>query len=93
MFLGAVLETYEKLIDQMLQQLPTPSPRDASAASVEESGTSRNVRTELTYVLNKVKELRTHRYQEEKKLLQGLHALKHIQVERQELLKEVYHTA
>uniref|UniRef100_A0A8C3G8C8 Interferon gamma n=1 Tax=Cyclopterus lumpus TaxID=8103 RepID=A0A8C3G8C8_CYCLU len=69
-FMGGVLETYEKLIGQMLKQLPTPTPQTAGSNE-----------TQLSYILKKVQELRKHRYQEQEKLLQELRDLKHIQMD------------
>ncbi|XP_034382228.1 interferon gamma-like isoform X1 [Cyclopterus lumpus] len=89
-FMGGVLETYEKLIGQMLKQLPTPTPQTAgsnelpgSAAIADggEVGAGEDVRTQLSYILKKVQELRKHRYQEQEKLLQELRDLKHIQMD------------
>lgn len=82
MFVGAVLETYDQLLGQMLKQLPTPAPKtDESNGLPASVAPGDNVRTELTYILKKVQELRKHRYQEQEKLLLQLRALKHIQVE------------
>ncbi|KAM9334901.1 interferon gamma [Symphorus nematophorus] len=95
LFMGGVLETYEKLIGHMLRGLPTPSPpaakssdRPASAitpgagtAGEAEVGAAGNVRENLIYILDKIKELKTKRYHEQARLLQGLAALKHIQMD------------
>ncbi len=97
--MGAVLETYEKLIGQMLKQLPTTSPQTAEikgpadsaitpaagTASDAEIGASGDLGKQLSYVLKKVEDLKNKRYQEQEKLLQGLQALRHIQVERHRL--------
>ncbi|XP_031715081.1 interferon gamma-like [Anarrhichthys ocellatus] len=89
-FMGGVLEIYEKLLGQMLKDLPTPTPQTAGSneipaaavtASGGEVGMGEDVRTELSYILNKVQELRKHRYQEQEKLLHELRALKHIQMD------------
>nr|XP_040028536.1 interferon gamma 1 [Gasterosteus aculeatus aculeatus] len=81
-FVGAVLETYDQLLGQMLKQLPTPAPKtDESNALPASVAPGDNVRTELTYILKKVQELRKHRYQEQEKLLLQLRALKHIQMD------------
>ncbi|KAK9525962.1 hypothetical protein VZT92_016627 [Zoarces viviparus] len=89
-FMGGVLETYEKLLGQMLKELPTPTPQTAGsnkipAAAVTsrggEVGAGEDVRTELSYILKMVQELKKHRYQEQEKLLQELRALKHIQMD------------
>lgn len=100
--MGAVLETYEKLIGQMLKepnQSPqttglsnedpapavTPTPGTAGGA---ERGASGDVRRDLSYILTKVQELRKHHYREQEQLLQGLHSLRHIQVQRRRLTLE-----
>lgn len=97
--MGGVLETYEKLIGQMLKQLPTPSPQTAGGnehpasaitpaagtASDAEAGAGGDVKTALTYILKNVRELRRHHYHEQDKILRGLQSLKHIQVERHRL--------
>ncbi|XP_008313568.1 uncharacterized protein ifng1 [Cynoglossus semilaevis] len=83
-FIGGVLETYEQLIDQMLQQLPeqvapTSTETKASAdASASASASADNVRTDLNFILTKIQRLRRDRYQEQTKLLQGLQNLKKI---------------
>lgn len=93
-----ILETYDKLIGQMLKQLPSPSPQTAEtkeqpgstatitpaagAAGNAEAGAGGNVREELTYLLKMVQELKRHCYQEQEKFLRGLQGLRHIQVER-----------
>ncbi|GLD48210.1 interferon gamma 1 precursor [Lates japonicus] len=95
-FMGGVLETYEKLIGQMLKELPTPSPQTAGSsneglasaitagpgtASDTRSEAGGDVRMDLNYILTKVQELKRHKYQEQDKLLQRLQALKHIQMD------------
>ncbi|KAI3366968.1 hypothetical protein L3Q82_009249, partial [Scortum barcoo] len=85
-FMGGVLETYEKLIGHMLKQLPTPSPQTAGSAVTStggnaEAGAGGDVREELTYILGNIQELRKHHYKEQDKILQELRRLKHIQVD------------
>lgn len=92
--MGGVLETYEKLLSQMLKQLPTPSPQTAGsdrpasvtsapgAASVAGLDAGQDVRTGLSNILEMVQYLRKHNYQDLEKLMQGLHSLKHIQVKK-----------
>ncbi|XP_070785135.1 interferon gamma-like [Enoplosus armatus] len=84
-FMGGVLETYEKLLGQMLKQLPTQSPLTATpgtgTGSDAETGPDGEVRTELNFILKKVQDLRKHRYHEQDKLLQGLQSLKHIEMD------------
>ncbi|XP_030576445.1 interferon gamma-like [Archocentrus centrarchus] len=94
-FMGGVLDSYEKLFGHMLKQLPTPSPQIAgsnaqpgsavTAASSDPSNAGsaagRDVRSQLKYILRKVQELKRHRYQEQEKLLQGLQTLRHIKMD------------
>lgn len=94
-FMGGVLESYEKLLGHMLKQLPTPSPQitgsnaqpgsaiTAASSSTNNSGSlpGTDVRSELNYILKKVQELKKHRYHEQEKLLQGLETLRDIKVE------------
>ncbi|KAF7642441.1 hypothetical protein LDENG_00257940, partial [Lucifuga dentata] len=86
-FLGGVLETYEKLIGRMLSQLTTPGPqtvrRDQSltVSPATSSKAGGGVRNQLSYILSLVKALRKHRYQEQDKVLQGLKQLSHVQMD------------
>ncbi|XP_068611628.1 interferon gamma related [Brachionichthys hirsutus] len=85
-YMGGILETYDKLIGQMLKQLPTSGPQTAGAsrappADANGAGAHGDVRTELRYVLKKIQELKKHRYEEQEKLLNGLQALRHIQTD------------
>ncbi|MEQ2178781.1 hypothetical protein GOODEAATRI_017643 [Goodea atripinnis] len=88
LFMGGVLEAYEKLFGHMLRQLPTPSPhlaisKDKAGTSTARPSASGDVRSNLKKVLEKIEELKRHRYQEQVKLLQGLQNLKHIEVWKQ----------
>lgn len=78
------METYEQLIDQMLQQLPeqvAPTSTETKAsADASASASADNVRTDLNFILTKIQRLRRDRYQEQTKLLQGLQNLKKINV-------------
>ncbi|XP_039647037.1 interferon gamma-like [Perca fluviatilis] len=80
-FIGGVLETYEKLIGQMLKQQPTPTPQTAGSTERPASAGDANVRKGLNYILKKVKELKKHHYKEQEKLLQELKALEHIKLD------------
>ncbi|KAM6895758.1 interferon gamma 1-like [Xenentodon cancila] len=85
--LGGVLGAYEKMINHMLKQLPTPSPQTAKETST--SGTSgdagsvpsENIREKLSYILQRIKDLKIHHYEEQERLLNGLQALRQIQVD------------
>ncbi|NP_001347651.1 interferon gamma [Maylandia zebra] len=93
-FMGGVLESYEKLLGHMLKQLPTPSPQIAvsnaqpgsaitpASSSPNNAGlvAGRDVRSELNYILKKVQELKKRRYHEQEKLLQGLQTLRDIKM-------------
>ncbi|XP_076015816.1 interferon gamma [Genypterus blacodes] len=95
-FLGGVLETYEKLINKMMGQLPTPAPqavrtdqRPTITSIINGPLTTGNqakaaegrLRDELNYILKLVKTLRKHQYREQDKVLQGLRHLQHIQMD------------
>lgn len=90
--MAAVLEAYEKLFGHMLKGLPTPSPQSvinqdkASGASTAGPSASADVRSNLNKLLQKIKELKKHRYQEQVKVLHGLQDLKHIEVRKRLLL-------
>ncbi|XP_060933167.1 interferon gamma-like isoform X2 [Limanda limanda] len=62
-FMGGVLETYEKLLGQMLEACD-----DAA-------------RADLSYILKKIQMLKRSSYQEQSKLLQGLHDLGNVQMD------------
>ncbi|XP_072233414.1 interferon gamma-like [Leuresthes tenuis] len=93
-FMGGVLDMYENLIQRMLIQLPTPSPltvrskekvtSSIPAGSITPSGkgsqATGDVRQGLKDVLEMIQKLRKHYYQEQVKLVHGLHELKHIQM-------------
>ncbi|XP_035532724.1 interferon gamma-like [Morone saxatilis] len=87
LFMGGVLETYEKLIGEMLKQLPTPSPQttgsnDGPASSVTAAADAGgDIRTGLEYILTKIRALQ-HRYREQEMLLKELQALRHIQMDK-----------
>uniref|UniRef100_A0A3P8U4H3 Interferon gamma n=1 Tax=Amphiprion percula TaxID=161767 RepID=A0A3P8U4H3_AMPPE len=82
-FMSGILETYEKLFGQMLRQLPTSTPPTADSTTPS-TGTGlqpgQSVRSNLTYMLGKIKELKKGYFQEEEKLLHELHGLRRIQV-------------
>lgn len=85
--MAGVLEAYEKLLVHMLKGLPTPSPQSAisqdkaSDTSTAGPSASADVRSNLTKVLQKIKELKRHRYQEQVKVLHELQDLKHIEMD------------
>ncbi|XP_054653367.1 interferon gamma 1 [Dunckerocampus dactyliophorus] len=67
--ISAVLQTYNELIERMLKELP--------AQTASTSG----VRSELSYILKRVQELRRFRFQEQDTLLKGLEGFRHIQMD------------
>ncbi|KAF7199244.1 interferon gamma 1 precursor [Nothobranchius furzeri] len=89
LYMGGILEAYEKLIGHMLRQLPTPSPpltskQKHSSSVTATSSSSRSeatdgVRPKLEYILRKIQELKKHRYQEQMRILHGLQGLRHVQ--------------
>ncbi|XP_060886210.1 interferon gamma 1 [Labrus mixtus] len=80
-YMGGVLEAYEKLLGHMLKQLPAPQTAELPNPCDAEKGTTKDVRVELSCILKKVQDLRRHSFQEEGKLLQSLQALKHVKME------------
>lgn len=90
LFMGGVLEAYEKLIGHMLKELPTPSPlpatsgdkADPSGPSTAEPSAAGDTRSNLIKVLQKIRELKKHSYQEQVKILHELQKLKHIEVRK-----------
>lgn len=100
--MSGVLEMYEKLIGNMLKQLPTPSPKmaenagDQAAAVTPAAGTAAamgaggDVRKQLSYILKKVHILRTRHYQEQDQFLQALQVLSHVKVQKQRHQKYIY---
>ncbi|XP_008399112.1 uncharacterized protein LOC103459380 [Poecilia reticulata] len=89
LFMGGVLEAYEKLIVHMLKELPTPSPlsatsgdkADTSGPSTAEPSAAGDTRSNLIKVLQKIRELKQHSYKEQVKILHELQKLKHIEMD------------
>ncbi|NP_001347668.1 interferon gamma 1 precursor [Poecilia latipinna] len=89
LFMGGVLEAYEKLIVHMLKELPTPSPLSATSGDkADTSGPSTakplaagNTRSNLNKVLEKIRDLKLHSYKEQVKILHELQKLKHIEMD------------
>ncbi|KAM4570302.1 interferon gamma [Odontesthes bonariensis] len=93
-FMGGVLEMYENLIQHILKQYPTPSPLIArskekaassiTAESITSSGkrseATRDIRQGLEDILDKIQKVKKHYYQEQVKLVHGLHELRRIQM-------------
>ncbi|XP_030295621.1 LOW QUALITY PROTEIN: interferon gamma-like [Sparus aurata] len=84
LFMGGILESYEKLLGHMLKQLPTASPQTDSVdstAGMVEAGPSGDVRKDLRYILTKVQELKKKSFHEQEMILHGLQDLKHVQMD------------
>ncbi|XP_014864505.1 PREDICTED: uncharacterized protein LOC106931076 [Poecilia mexicana] len=89
LFMGGVLEAYEKLIVHMLKELPTPSPLpatsgdkvDTSDPSTAKPLAAGNTRSNLNKVLEKIRDLKLHSYKEQVKILHELQKLKHIEMD------------
>ncbi|XP_034719032.1 interferon gamma-like [Etheostoma cragini] len=84
--MGGILDTYEKLIGQMLKQQPTPTPQTAGSherltPAAAGSASDGSVRWGLNYILQRVQVLRKNYYQEQKTLLQKLKALDEIKLD------------
>ncbi|KAK7896789.1 hypothetical protein WMY93_022114 [Mugilogobius chulae] len=80
LFLGGILETYGKLLNKMLEQLPTPSPSvDTPANANANANTDSNVtvRTGLKSILKMVQNLKRG-YEEQAKLGDELISLQNI---------------
>uniref|UniRef100_A0AAV2ISY6 Interferon gamma n=1 Tax=Knipowitschia caucasica TaxID=637954 RepID=A0AAV2ISY6_KNICA len=68
-FVGGILETYNRLLNKVLEQLPTPGPK------VDSSDTIRN---DLKYILKMVQDLRDNHFKEQAKLVDELQSLHNI---------------
>ncbi|KAM3587761.1 uncharacterized protein V6R79_013552 [Siganus canaliculatus] len=75
-FLGGVLLTYEKMIDRMLEQLPTPSPQSSG-----NDDPHAEVRKQLKKVQTKIRNLKEYRYGDEEKILERLESLRDIKMD------------
>lgn len=82
--MGGILDTYEKLLGHMLKQQPTASPQTASIStdSYDRAGPSGDVRDDLKFILEKVRELKKKKFHEQEMILRGLQDLKHVQVQK-----------
>ncbi|XP_061770417.1 interferon gamma-like isoform X2 [Nerophis ophidion] len=69
LLLSAALQTYEELVQHMLKELPGEESVD--------------VRADLSYILERVQHLRRFRFQEQDKLLDGLHTFRHVMVDNE----------
>lgn len=80
-YMSAVLLTYDKLLNQMLEQLPTPSPttnqKTGDQGATNDTG---NLRTQLRYILKKVTDLRIQHYRKQEQLLKTIQPLGQVQV-------------
>uniref|UniRef100_A0A3B5B7W8 Interferon gamma 1 n=1 Tax=Stegastes partitus TaxID=144197 RepID=A0A3B5B7W8_9TELE len=83
-FMGVVLNTYEKLLGHMLKQLPTAAPPSAdstTAGAGSAAGLQPDAKANLTYILDQIHVLKEKRFHEETKFLKQLHDLKPIEVD------------
>ena len=80
-YMSAVLQTYDQLLKQMLRQLPvaTPTAAEGTAAAT----VTADLRTQLSYILKKITDLRTQYYRKHEELLKKLQPLRHVQVRRE----------
>ncbi|XP_071397315.1 interferon gamma-like [Centroberyx affinis] len=83
-FVSEVLEVYDNLIGRMLSQLPSAGSGEAEDCSDSQSSESQ-VKGQLCYLLNLVRNLRKHQYknqdQDRNQLVQGLESLGNIQTD------------
>ncbi|XP_038164744.1 interferon gamma 1 [Cyprinodon tularosa] len=80
-YMYGVLEEYEKLLGNMLKQLPTPSPQLATSGTRTASlSASDEIRSNLMKVLSKMQELKRNNYKEQAALLEQLRKLEDIEV-------------
>lgn len=80
-YMGAILQTYEEILNQMLKQLPTPSSTTAqtSGETGDTAGTA-ELRSQLNYILKKITNLRVQHYNKPEQLLKKLQPLREVQV-------------
>lgn len=78
-YMSAVLQTYDQLLNQMLKQLPVATPTGAENAA---AATGTGLRTQLSYILKKITDLRTQHYRKHEELLKKIQTLRHVQVRR-----------
>lgn len=80
-YMSAILQTYDKILNQMLDQLPTPGPSTAQTSGDQgaAAGTA-ELRSQLNYILKKITNLRTQHYNKPEQLLKKLQPLREVQV-------------
>lgn len=80
-YMSAILQTYDKILNQMLKQLPTPGPTTAQTPGEKgaAAGTA-ELKSQLKYILKKITNLRTQRYNKSDQLLTKLQPLREVQV-------------
>ena len=90
-YMSNILDIYERMFDHMLKQLPTPSPKLAAitghqaatgSANDVPTGAGGDIKKQLTYIRNKMRELKKHHYQKQDQFLQKLYTDRHIKVGR-----------
>lgn len=76
-YMSAILQTYDKILNQMLKELPTPGPTTAQSSG--DKGTA-ELRSQLNYILKKITNLRIQHYNKPEQLLKMLQPLREVQV-------------
>lgn len=80
-YMSAILQTYDKILNQMLKQLPTPSPTTAQTSGDKGAAAdTTKLRTQLNYILEKITTLRRLHYNKPEQLLKKLQPLTEVQV-------------
>ncbi|TWW64931.1 interferon gamma 1 [Takifugu flavidus] len=75
-YMSAILQTYDKILNQMLKELPTPGPTTAQSSG--DKGTA-ELRSQLNYILKKITNLRIQHYNKPEQLLKMLQPLREVQ--------------
>ncbi|KAM9704974.1 interferon gamma 1-like [Menidia menidia] len=94
-FMGGVLDTYDELVQKMLNHLPAPRPPAATptASGAKGSEVTGDTRENLTKILKNIRNLKKFHYQEQMKLVHRLQELKEIKMDnlkvQQKLLFEL----
>ncbi|XP_077565346.1 interferon gamma isoform X1 [Stigmatopora nigra] len=81
--MSALLQTYEELLGRMIRRAPAPTPTVAPAAPVSRDRAlpSADTRSQLNYLLKRVRNLRKYRYRAAEPLLRGLDQIRCVQVD------------
>lgn len=79
-YMSAILQTYDKILNQMLKQLPTPGPTTAQSSGDKGAAGTAELRSQLNYILKKITILRTQHYNKPEQLLKKLQPVREVQV-------------